>query len=459
MLELEEEISRNHECLISNANAKRLGTIHWILLCSNKKYQDPITEVRKNKKSFEDRLYFKFITWWVRKNQEKIRIIKEKTEKIIISVKNMKDNIIKMRSGYLPDSYIDFIESLSFFSDKHSTAINQLYDFVLWLKNQDEVYPAVLFSYQEWGSTRRAQRALLGIGANSIEPSEEELAKMIEVVYGLRNHRGLTWKNVYLDIITDLAENIDPEFFPGKGPSFEDVVERAIITCLVEFEIYMTKIRDSLQTIISEIRSISSIETLKSNKFLIQFISKAKAVERLEHQLWDFKETISAWNTKKIPKKDKEKLESKFAAKVAGFGNSKGGIIIVGIDNKSREILGVSDAENNINRTRIMLDKYCNIDWAELEIKPLPTKNKEGKYVTCLILMIPEIEKVVSIEYPKGKYSYPVRMGCHTYMKDYDYIKEKKGFNIYTNFNFSEEIVNFVYFDIEIEKTNDYEKE
>jgi len=65
---------------------------------------------------------------------------------------------------------------------------------------------------------------------------------------------------------------------------------------------------------------------------------------RIETQLWDFKETLEMWHAKH---KEKEEAEVKFGEQIAAFANTNGGVLIIGITDKPpRKVIGVQDLES-----------------------------------------------------------------------------------------------------------------
>ena len=69
-------------------------------------------------------------------------------------------------------------------------------------------------------------------------------------------------------------------------------------------------------------------------------------VDRIENQLWDFKETFEMWH---IKNKEKEESKIKFCEQIAAFANVNGGVLIVGITNKPpRRVIGIQDLENKL---------------------------------------------------------------------------------------------------------------
>ncbi len=175
-------------------------------------------------------------------------------------------------------------------------------------------------------------------------------------------------------------------------------------------------------------------EILYDNSFWNLFILKAMQNKQIEDELWDLKQTLDWWNPEC---KVKEQKQIEFCEKVAGFANSGGGVIIIGISDKDpRRIIGVKDSETRVNDCGNKIKKYIDYKKKFYYIRAIKLKDQDGIDKNCIIIVVKQTKGVIGVKVKKGYISYKIRAQAEVVSMDYDLIKENKKDIIYDNFKF-----------------------
>jgi hypothetical protein len=271
------------------------------------------------------------------------------------------------------------------------------------------------------------------ITSNNIGEDIETVNRCTEYALGFRTAHRYTIEYVFRDLFGDIVDSIDPEY---QGPIFVNkkrVDTQAFHTILNQFANYFEFLRQSLRNIIQEINLYySPTELLCRESFWRSFMKKA--MERIENQLWDFKETLEMWHIKLDP--DKEKAEVNFCEDVAGFANAKGGALIIGVTDKPRRILGIPDLENKLNFSSSTLGKHIDHSLDFVHFQTVLIKEDGQKEKTCLVIAIAQTRDVIGVMDEKSKFSYPIRSTTGVKRVSYDKIKNSKASIKEDNFNF-----------------------
>jgi hypothetical protein len=445
---MEHELESYHESLFKSEPASRLGQIHCIILVADNIYEKKakVQQIRKNEEfdlspveltPFGEETAGNLIKWWIRKKVGLLGQIRERTQAIKPCLDKLKRESLTLNQTLSVSKYKDLVDALRNFVEQHHADIDALYDFVSWLSKLDEIGPCVLFTHPPWSTTQLSDRYL------KVEHcGEAQVQKSTEIVFGLRSSGMLTLAQVRNDIESDWADSVDPEYASPSPITCETAFPQASRKILNEFTLYFQKIRDSVELVLSELLSFSKEEILKNEEFLKLFISKAMPKHRVECELWDFKETIPAWHATK-----NEELKSDFACNVASYANSKGGLLLIGID-KHRKVIGVDKIETRIQQSRSILENFLADFPASTEIFSLPTKDENGKIVNCIIIKIPQTKDVVGVRETLGgvNYKYPVRTDDGIMYKSHKEVANMKKDIPEDNFLFSKDISDFVYF-------------
>jgi len=173
---------------------------------------------------------------------------------------------------------------------------------------------------------------------------------------------------------------------------------------------------------------------LSDPNFWAQIIDIVKD-EQFEAKYWDFKQTLDFWHVEDPQIKRKKKIE--FVEKIASFGNTEGGAIVIGItDEIPRKIQGISIDENKLNGlNKLILDLITpSVDFTR--IQSITLKNDKNEDVICLCIIIAQTSKVLGVKHDNGTIKFVLRTTTGTEPVDPQVIKDKKKDIRRTNFNF-----------------------
>jgi uncharacterized protein YqgQ len=444
---MEFDFASYHEPLFKSEQALKLGQIHCAILVADNAYEKR-AKVQKTEKngefdfspieltSFGQETLGHFVKWWVRKKVNLLDRIAEKMKEVLPYLDNLKRASLKLNQTSNVTKYEDLIDELKRFEEEHRKDIEALYSFVFWLNDLDELSPCILFTHPPWSATQLSDRYL------KIEKcNEARIRACTEIVSGLWWHGMPTLAYVRNDIEGDWAENADPEYSGPSPITYGFAFPQASKKILYEFALYFQKIRDSVDLVQSEITSFTKEEILRSEEFLKLFVSRVLPNCRLETELWDFKETFSAWHN---DKSEEGKLD--FACNVASYANSRGGLLIIGIDDRSREIIGVEQPERKIQQSRSILERFMEPLPSPIQLFGLPLEDKNGKTVNCIIIKIPQTKDVIEVkEIAGGGRKVPVRVDNCIQYKSYREVSKMKKDVSEDNFLFSRELTSIVY--------------
>jgi len=123
--------------------------------------------------------------------------------------------------------------------------------------------------------------------------------------------------------------------------------------------------------------------------------------------LWDFKETLNIWHVRADPARREAKIE--FAEDVASFANVRGGVLIVGVNDR-REIVGIGtgrDLENRLKVAKDVLAGFVKYRRDIVSFRQVPMGAQRD--VICLVVVISQAIAPVGVSDGQGRFSYPVR--------------------------------------------------
>jgi len=420
---------KHHKMLFSGASLE-LGKIHWYI-------QKADTEM--NEVGFDE------IHWWVFKKETNVEKLLKKSEEALKSVQKLKEDSFELKKQPPLKSYSDLIRKIKEFTEHHKEEIHVLYDYVVWLHKKDVLAPCVLFTYRVWGSTRLSDR-MVRINANDIAEDCEMVKKCTEFSLGLRIRSRYTIVDAYWDILSDIAESADPEYQRSIVVPKQRVIAKTTHEVLDELAAYFEFIRQSLRNIILDCKKYNyQKELLFSENFWLNFIKKAMEDDRIETQLWDFKETFEMWEIGKSNKKEREKAIIKFCEQIASFANTTGGVLIVGVTDKPpREIKGLRDLENKLKLAKTKIKEYIDYDADFVHFQQILMKDINDNTVSCLIIAIAQTKNVVAVKDKNGHFTYPVRVSTGLERMEPEKIRRAK-INIYNdNFDYLKELKTFL---------------
>jgi len=185
---------------------------------------------------------------------------------------------------------------------------------------------------------------------------------------------------------------------------------------------------------------------LYDEDFWVSFVKKAKEDNRIENKLWDFKQTFEMW---KAPDKNiKQKKKIVFCEDIASFGNNLGGVLIVGISDRSpRKIVGhgldESKLESEVKNMQNLIRKHINYKRKFVDFIQFRLEDKDNVEKECLIIAIAQTEKILGVRNGKN-FTYPIRIETGKEFLDRSEIKLRKKEIFHLNYNFLNDLQQFL---------------
>jgi hypothetical protein len=440
--------STSDELLLKSENAIKLGKVHCIILAADTKFMEEAGIIDKEPPvifdfrpvtltPFGHEASGHFIKWWVKKNATQLGDVSTKIKAVYDSLVNLKRSSEELSVKSRATTYDELLKELKDFANAHSNDVSQFESLVLTLNTLNYFAPSLLFSCPPWSTSDHSERFFKIEG----KTTDAQIAIGTRIVFGLWSNGSLVLDRARSDMESEYAESVDPEDYQSYGITYQSAFPRAAKKILQEFRTYFQEIRESVDLISSEISTFLNDGALNNEIFLRSFIAKAVPRFRPERELWDFKETISAWHNT-----SDDRLKADFAYNVAAFANHKGGLIVIGVDDKNRKIVGIDKVETRIQQSRSILEGFLD-NQISFEIFPIALQDDEGKNVACIVLKIPQTAAVIGVKETAGgaSYKYPVRTDDGIkYRSHPEVAKTKEGTK--DNFAFSREIAEFTYF-------------
>lgn len=264
-----EDLFQEHEILYSG-NSLTLGKIHWNILKADTEFErrsktetpdDDFKEFRQAEESFTEfgkEAYGHEIHWWVYKQETDFEDLKSRTESTLNSLQKLKEDAVDLDQSFIPADYNELISRIKTFTDEHETEINNLYEYVIFLRNKDVLAPTILFSFDVWGSTRLSDRTIK-ITKDDIDEDLDRVKLCTDIVLGIRYGCYPTISSVHSDMDYELYSRLDPEEYQkGHTVDKRELLIRISRLVLGELEIYFENIRNSLRMILKEIENFNS---------------------------------------------------------------------------------------------------------------------------------------------------------------------------------------------------------
>lgn len=174
-----------------------------------------------------------------------------------------------------------------------------------------------------------------------------------------------------------------------------------------------------------DIEKITEEQNLIDNEnFWAKIIMNMKE-KKFETKLWDFKKTLDFWHISDPQIKRDKKIE--FCEKIAAFGNSDGGLIIIGItDEIPRKIEGTNPTENDLNDLKnLILDLITpSKDFVKIKLVPINDNDENKKYL--LFFIIAQTSDVLGVKHDNDTIKYVIRMTSGTKPVDPQVVKDLK---------------------------------
>jgi len=182
-------------------------------------------------------------------------------------------------------------------------------------------------------------------------------------------------------------------------------------------------------------QSEESNKTLTDHEFWRKLIIKAMEIEKYETELWDFKEFLEIWKTDDSQVKRKKKID--FCGHIASFANNKGGVLILGISDKTpREIKGLNDIETKMNQFEDLISRFIDYPRNFVFIKSITLIDSKGSEIDCIIIAIAQTKEGVAVKNDNNSYSYFFRITSGKQKRSPREIKESKKEIVRDNYKF-----------------------
>jgi predicted HTH transcriptional regulator len=148
---------------------------------------------------------------------------------------------------------------------------------------------------------------------------------------------------------------------------------------------------------------------------------------------------------KQQPQRDE--VKTSFAEDLAGMVNADGGVLVVGVSDNPRTVVGLSqDArqlENDLKAAREAIDTHMEYDRELVKFLQVQFPTKEGDKI-CLVLLVAQACSVVGIHDNSNNYTYPLRRENGIVKMSSRDIENRKAGLKKDNFDFLREIKQFV---------------
>lgn len=337
-----------------------------------------------------------------------------------------------------PTSYESIIRQVRQLLHGHSREIELLLEYVASLRAKDKLAPAILFSYAVWGTTRRSERDL---PAKSEMSETERLRFAGELAVGIRGQWGATLHRVWNDLV-DEAESATQEDQPVAIP-VGALLLRSQFQIQKRLTTYFEKVRDSLRHIDTLCQEFFQRENLFADdrfaKSLLQKVSRQPSA--VETDLWDIKETLEVWEA---PGDRKKAAAIRFVERVAAFANGRGGVLLIGVADKTHEVVGVRDPEDRMKHIQSMISRYAEADSEFVKVRTVDIE-QTGVRKTCIVVAVGETESPVGVQLENGSYVYPLRVASGTERISRKELVQRKAHKKGTSFAFTRELNEWVF--------------
>jgi hypothetical protein len=242
-------------------------------------------------------------------------------------------------------------------------------------------------------------------------PTQDFQKLLAEIVLGVRGAFRRKIDEIHSEIAYEMYDSIDPEYGGAIRVPESTLIERTASDVCHDCAVYFAEIRRSLRNIALDLEKFDEQRDLtESDAFWRDFVIKASQWKGTERQVWDFKETISMWHIPDAAAKEAAKVE--FGEDIAAFANAMGGVPIVGVTDKTREIVGVSSSRSDLeNRLKFASDVIARIverGASITKVRQVPVE-ANGQSKVIMIVLVAQSHKAVGVDNGGGKYSYPVR--------------------------------------------------
>ncbi|MFL6464675.1 MAG: helix-turn-helix domain-containing protein [Bryobacteraceae bacterium] len=408
-----------------------LAQIHWYVLrsselmrsaCFDHDVVDTVGSLRitrPRRTSFGKEVGRDEIEWWVNRKETDLEGLRQRTQTALDAAQRLTESVRKLK-GIQPQSYEELLVRLRDFAETHTAAIETVCQFVKWLNDRDSLAPSLLLTFKVWGSTRISDRTVKLSGTARIPEKDEEATLMLlaEVALGLTVNGRRRIDSAYGEVSYEMFESMAESDYDSADISVPvgAVVRRATWLTIDDASTYFSFLRDSLRDILNEIGKRADRENLiTSDSFWRYFVRKSVCCEKVETDLWDFKETLAMWHAPKGDERRRAKVS--FSRDLASFANAKGGCLVIGITD-DRKLVGVvangKELENRIAAVHEALATHLVYPRPIYRLQQVLIPDGSGDQKLCVIVVVAQACEPVGVDDGTGQYTYPVRSGTGT---------------------------------------------
>jgi hypothetical protein len=220
------------------------------------------------------------------------------------------------------------------------------------------------------------------------------IRELTQIVLGIRNAMHYTYDRTYCDIGQEIADSADPEDAAEDRVievPVEWVIARTVRETYGECATYFTCLRDSLRNILLDAdKCVEQRALIFSDAFWRKFILKAVQTKKTETLLWDFKQTLTMWEVRNDQERARAKV--RVAEDVASLANARGGVLIIGVRDQPREIVGlgpIREIENRLMVANQVIVRHVEYDRELVSFRQVVIPGN-GEIV-CLVVVVAQV--------------------------------------------------------------------
>ena len=441
---VEEEIKKIHSSLIEGP-ARIMGEFHLFLARAERKVYTEKYATNKNHVSVNTPIGYirdpDVIDWWISGNERNLKELEDRVQDVLETAQILQKSARQLNMIDF-DGYEDLIHALTRFSENNRINFEKLLRFVQWLSEPDLRRPALLFAYRPWGSTRIGERAISYAKDFSFTSEMTELST--EVVFGLRKDYNCQYFSVR-DYLTEkwVDSHDEEEWSNYTCPNPSDVERLTCKLVLEQFLEYFKFIRDSLRLVLYEtVQEIQRGHARADRKFWERFVNFVIERNLPEDRLWDLKKTLEMWN---FEEGVKVAGQLSFASDISAFANSFGGVIIIGVTDRPREIVGVKPTEDQLNQITNVIGRLTNLSPILVEVYPVRISSGKFAGKSIIVVCVPQSKETIYIKDKSGNLIYKIRGVSGNEPVKKELIDSEKSNNVsIDNFDFFHEIKGYL---------------
>lgn len=352
------------------------------------------------------------IHWWIFWQCSDVAQLKEKTEKALCAAEVLRTDILNL--PFATNDYNEFIESISQFTESRSQQVSDLVNYVEYLDSCHPMAASIVYSHKVWGTTERHWRNVPCEAVSFSEEASSIKQDLIEAVYGLKFQSIHIVDEKMSGLCAEVAEEVysNPEKYFDRvhsKPNEKTAIALAIIVIRERMITYFKEIRNSLRTILHEIATYYDTSRLAvSERFWHDLICKCSSTPLSENELWDLKQTLTMFHA--VDKKDKRAATIDFVERVAAFANCDGGVLIIGVTDGNRDIIGIprNELEDRIKHIADVIEKRLDPEFTAYHVIQVPVI-RGGTAKVCVNVVIAQSKAAIGVKQDDGSITYPSR--------------------------------------------------